>query len=118
MSYIIPKIRRGDTHEYECSRTTHRIRATRAILESQGVDFSLNPNGHAETCERRPNRLGMVAYNFRDRVVCNCEFRNARPSLPEWLTDEMILDAYNLADKMIAASAAVHHRAIAKRLWG
>jgi hypothetical protein len=114
MSYIIPKIRCGDSYEYECSRTTHRIHATRAILESQGVDFTLHPNGHSEKCERHPSRLGMVAFNYRDWVCCNCEFQNARPELPEWLTDEMILDAWNLANKVIEASAAVHHRAIAE----
>src|SRR5262245_4501622 len=106
MSYVIHKIRSGDTFEYECSRSTHRIRETRAILESQGVDFTLNPSKHSDDCNRNPRALANTAFGWRDRIVCNCEFRNARPNLPVWLTDSMILAAWNLASEIIENRAA------------
>jgi hypothetical protein len=106
MSYIVQKIRNGDTHEYECSRTTHRIQATRAILSAMGCDFTLSPAGHQDDCPRSRDNLANVAFGWRDRVSCQCDFRNARPTLPAWLTDDMIVDAFNLADTAIVASAA------------
>lgn len=103
MGYAAMKIRRGDTYEYESSRVTHRIRTTREILSVLGCDFTLHPAGHTENCPRHPEKLSRVMHHAREQVICNCEFRNARPELPAWLTDEMINKAWSLADQAIEA---------------
>jgi hypothetical protein len=73
-------LKRGDTFDPECGRTTHRLRLGQHILAAAGIESAHVHGEHRE--------------NFRG---CYSGCRNV---WPEWVTDEMFESAWSLADKV------------------
>jgi hypothetical protein len=96
------QIRRGDTYDYDCSRTSARLSATWSILKLWGIEREIV---HSAACvDRKQIPAGSSFYRGCDD---GCR---AKP-LPEWVTDEMINQAYDLADTFQAARGRFHCRA-------
>ena len=100
-------LRRGDTFDYECGRTSHRLGIAAAILATMGASATF-PD-HAESCILHPdqtfNRLSGYTYSCEG----DCPRRNAVAEWPAWVTGDVFADAYALADKMQTARG-IHAR--------
>lgn len=82
-------LRRGDTFDPECWRTTHRLRAGQSILAQAGVEHTWE---HSD-------RKGVVGTGLLMREGHVCDDR-CKAVWPEWATDEMFDLAYRLADEI------------------
>lgn len=97
-SLAVIKLRRADTYEPECQRTTHRLQTAMGILNGMGVKPTQT---HDPDCHRE-------WVNTSGRAI-KCEGSGPYPSpltclkteWPEWVTNELFDMAYNLADKVI-----------------
>lgn len=77
-------LKRGDTSDIECWRTTHRLRVGQGILRSLGIA----PEWSHSDCTR-------VSFG---RVVHACDYRCVC-TWPEWVTGDVFDLAYRLANE-------------------
>lgn len=91
-------LKRGDSRDPECWRTTHRLTVASSVLRSQGV-VPHWPD-HAEECGRHPVKLANVVHSYRERVVCTCGRDYKGPEWEPWVTGAMFDLAYKLADEL------------------
>lgn len=101
-TYAVSHIRSGIFNDPECSRSTHRLQVTRGILEALGVKFVKD---HTDKTYAPSYRAGWLVPEVH---LCNHECK-AHP-LPEYVTDEIINEAWGLADTMIRSRAAFMRR--------
>lgn len=66
--------------------------------------------GHTEKCDRDPQRLLLVSFMHRDRISCTCGADRQSYTFPEWVTDEVIVAAYEAADALQTARGAYNQR--------
>lgn len=91
-------LKRGDTFDPECWRTSHRLALAASILSGMGVVAEWPE--HAEDCNRHPSYLRGVCCGYRESVVCTCGRDRNGPQWPAWATDETFNLAYRLADEV------------------
>lgn len=94
-------VKRGDTRDPECHRTSHRLRVAQAILADLGIEA---------TWQHGP-RVGLVGTGLMAREGHLCDGRCVAV-WPEWVTGETFDVAYRLADETQAARGAWHQRQI------
>lgn len=87
----IGQIRRGYRYDPESSRETSRLRTAWAILKAAGIDPEIR---HGDTAINQGVDFGRP----RHRCADNC-----RPEWPEWVTNEMLQNALDLANKTVSA---------------
>lgn len=107
-------LKRGDTFDIECHRTTHRLRVGQGILRSLGLTAEYPK--HAATCilsaEQAFNRAGRDRYSFR----CECGVgHDPQPVWPAYATGKTFDLAYQLADEMQTERGRYHQRQIDER---
>lgn len=86
------RLRRGDTFEYECGRTTNRMRTALSLLRSAGVEATVT---HSD-------RQTFDWATKRDVHLCDTFGPNpCKVEWPGWVTGDMFDDAYNLACKIV-----------------
>lgn len=99
--YATQMLRAGRTHDYEDSRSTYRLQQAYGILAAAGVE---PVRTHSDT----------MAWDWatnRDRHVC--DYR-CKVTWPEWVTNDMLEAAYNLADAAQTARGAYNRRDIGR----
>lgn len=89
-------VKRGDTFDVECSRTSTRLRMAHAILKSQGAEPVWS---HSDRTRLEFGWLEKHACDHR----CTCAW-------PEWVTGEAFDLAYRLADEIQTARGAHNRR--------
>ena len=82
-------LRRGDTFDPECHRTTYRLQLGQRILAASGVEFHW---------DHGPNE-GVVGTGLLQRTGHVCDYR-CKAVWPAWATGEMFDRAYALADEV------------------
>ena len=99
-------VKRGDTFDPECHRTTHRLGIAQQILHNMGVESTFEP--HQDSCmlseKQRFNKC--FGYNY----YCSCPGRSDSAIWPEWATGRMFDLAFELADEL-QDSRGSHNRA-------
>jgi hypothetical protein len=91
------RLKRGDSYDIECGRTTHRLRLGQHILSSLGVEAKWPE--HDEKCILNPKNSWNRCSGWSYRCQCSVG-TDPQPSWPEWATDEMFDLAYRLADEV------------------
>lgn len=89
-------VKAGRTFDYECSRTTHRIQRTRAILGAMGA---------TPTVDHNPDAVVFDWATSKERHECDANGHKCVTTWPEWVTD----DLFNIAAS--AAEVAIVERA-------
>ena len=96
--YTASKIRRLDLIEPECQLTQRRLQRTSHLLEYMGCGPEIT---HDSNCKRERVRYGVATpcrgtdeYGYLDCV--NIKW-------PKWVTDKLILKAYDLVDEAFSA---------------
>lgn len=96
-------LKRGDSSDIECWRTTHRLRVGQGILRSLGIEQTWT---HLEMDGKSPETWpGGPKHQCNYR--CTCEW-------PEWVTGEMFDLAYRLACE-VQTERGAYERAAAGR---
>lgn len=107
MSFTTSRLRRGDTHDRECHRTSHRLEVAWKLLAAMGIDRPTII--HSDNMSYDWAIPGGLHSNRH-----SCDWKCRAEPLSEWVTDEILDAAYALADKMVTERGA-HHRAAASR---
>lgn len=94
-------LKRGDTFDPECHRTTYRLGLARRLLAVDGI---------APEWEHS-DREGLVGTGLLQRTGHVCDDR-CRAVWPEYVTDEVFDRAYALADALQSARGAHAQREI------
>ena len=103
-SLAVMKLRRGETYEPECDRTSRRLGTAMSILESLGVKHETE---HDPSCRRysgkwyAPDCTGRDPYGYKSCMTV---------SWPEWVTDEMFQLAYSLASEVATEEGKYNRR--------
>ena len=99
MSLVVRKLRRADTYEHECQRTTYRLHAAMGVLGSMGL---VPTKTHDPECRKE-----WVNTSGRSYACQGEHLGGVLPCLkvewPDWVTDEHFEMAYSLADSVITA---------------
>lgn len=83
---------RGDTFDYECSRTTHRLQRAHAVLRSLDAEFT---RVHADGVRNQgTNWSGHVTHECTDQCT---------GSWPEWVEGDLLDQVYATASKAVSA---------------
>jgi hypothetical protein len=93
-------LKRGDTHDPECSLTTHRLRIARGILRGMGIEGTVEHGGN------------FVQGPYAKHVCCD----KCKTIWPSWVTDEIFNLAYRLADEVQTERGMAHRAAAAKAI--
>lgn len=88
-SFTAFRLRRGDNYDHDDARTSYRLRLAWSILATMGIEREIE-HGNAV--------INQAAFN-RHACADNCR---AKP-LPDWVTDEILEKAFDLADAMQTA---------------
>jgi len=113
MSYAVHMLRAGRTHDRDCWHASHRLALATQLLKAGGAE-AVWPE-HGEDCARTPARLANTAFGWRDRVCCTCGRDSRGPQWPAWVTNEMLAEAYDLADAMQTARGGWHQAEIDRK---
>jgi hypothetical protein len=89
-------LKRGDTHDPECSLTTHRLRVARGILSGMGIEATVEHGGN------------FTQGPYGKHACCD----KCKTVWPEWVTDEVFNLAYKLADEVQTQRGRHHQREI------
>jgi len=104
-------LKRGDTYDIECWRTSHRLRVGQSILRGLGLEPTWPE--HAEDCMNHPNNRFNRIHGYSYPCLGDCPHRLDPPATwPEWATDEMFDLAYRLADETQTERGNWHQRQI------
>lgn len=93
-------IKRGDTFDPECGRTTNRLRVARGILADLNIEPTYEPH-HAKCWQ---------GFGFVD-CHADCKHSNV-PTWPDWVTAEMFDLAGRLADRVQTARGQANRAAV------
>lgn len=106
------QLKRGDSHDIECWRTTHRLRVAQGILRDMG--FAPTWPTHSDKCIRSEANRGRRCFGFN--YVCDdpaCPMRhNPAPTWPAECTGPVFDAAYALACAVQDARGAATAHAI------
>ena len=104
------KLRRDDTFEPECVFTTRRLQGAKGLLKSMGIEPVIT---HDPQCTKTLIRYGMAykceGHNEYGHLPC------LKVEWPEWVTDEILDEAYNLVSNVTTARGR-HNREEARVL--
>ena len=90
-------LKRGDSFDIECHRTTHRLQVAQGILRNLG--FTPTWPEHGETCMLHPKNAWNRCFGFNYTCLGDCPRRlNPPPIWPEGVSGEIFDTAYRLAD--------------------
>lgn len=109
---VVYDMRRVSTGSEVDFKRRYRIRGALSILRAWSVEPK-KPD-HAETCDRFPAKLDNVSFMYRERVCCMCGADRKPFEFPEWVTDEILIAAYECADKIQTASGDFNQREAAR----
>ena len=104
--YGAQMLRSGRTYDYEDSRATHRLHVAYEVLTT--LD--------AEPTFTHGTRTWYDTATHRDRHQCALQgsgYRDCTITWPEWVTDELLNEAYNIADAFLTAQGAYNRRGMA-----
>jgi len=93
-------LKRGDTFDPECHRTTHRLTLARRILAVEGIEPTYVE--HDEKCILNPANAWNRCFGFNYRCDPGCPrgtYAGQQPTWPEYTTGAMFDLAYKLADE-------------------
>ena len=89
-------LKRGDSFDIECWRTTHRLRVAQGILRNLG--FTPTWPEHDEKCILHPKNAWNRCFGFNYICDAGCPRRsNPPPTWPEGVSGEIFDLAYQLA---------------------
>ncbi len=89
-------LKRGDTYDIECWRTSHRLMVGQGIL--RGLGFDPTWPEHSETCILHPSNRGNRVFGYSYGCEGDCPRRlNPPPTWPEGASGEVFDKAYQLA---------------------
>jgi len=94
-------LKRGDTRDIECHRTTYRLQLARRILHGMSIEPTWD---HSEN-------TGVVGTGLLQREGHICDYR-CKAQWPEWATGRLFDLAYQLADEEQTDRGNYHQRAI------
>lgn len=105
-------LKRGDTYDIECGRTTNRLRTAQGIL--RGLGFTPTWPTHSDKCIRSDKNRSRRVFGFN--YMCDdqaCPMRhNPAPAWPAECSGKVFDEAYALACAVQAARGAATARAI------
>lgn len=97
-------VKRGDTVDIECHRTTYRLQKAKRLLAAGGIEATWD---HSD-------RTGLVGTGLLQREGHVCDYR-CKAVWPEYVTGAMFDLAYRLADEMQTEKGRFHQRWINER---
>jgi hypothetical protein len=91
-------LKRGDTFDPECHRTTHRLARALTILRAMGIEPK-HAEHDPETCLLHPDNRSKRMMQFRgEPAPCTCGAQRKAPTWPAHVDAETFNLAYRLAD--------------------